>query len=315
MSTPRATLVLVLLLTSCTRPPQREELPTAAQVPVAIVVERAISGEILGQRLRRPFGLAVDSRGAGYLVDGGNNRILKFAADLTFTEDIGGFGAAEGLFNRPTYVTIDNELNLLVADEGNRRICRYNSRLEFVETIPFSDADDPLKFGLPSGIGVSDYGELWVADRERHRLAVFNNVGSFERFMGEFGAAGGQVRSPAKIARSRHGNFLVCDAGNGRIVVYDEYGNFERDFGRDYLAEPVAAIADAARIWVLDKSSSKILLFDARGRPVFEAGPMLPGTDNAMKETSDLVFFSDDQLLISDTGNDRLLVCRVISGE
>ena len=51
-------------------------------VPVALVVERVISGDILGKPLRRPFGLAVDVRGHVYVSDAGNSRIIKFNTDM-----------------------------------------------------------------------------------------------------------------------------------------------------------------------------------------------------------------------------------------
>ncbi len=317
MSTVRLGSVLVLaVLLCCARPPARQERePSSLPAPVALVVERQIGGAILGTVLRRPMGVAVDSRGVGYLCDFGNNRILKFTPDLVFEGEIGGFGAAPGLFNRPTYLAVDNELNVLVADEGNRRVCRFNSRLEYVDEVEFFDAEDPLKFGLPAGIGATGYGELWIADRQRHRLAVFNNLGTFDRFIGEFGDPGGQLRSPQKIVKRRDGGFAVCDAGNSRIVEYDAYGNYLREIAGGALEQPVAATGTRRGLWVLDYADNKVHLFDSKARPVFAAGPVLPGTQQPLQEPSDLALLLDGRLLISDTGNDRLLVCRIILDE
>jgi sugar lactone lactonase YvrE len=285
------------------------------EVPVALLVEKEISGQVLGKSVLRPFGLATDSRGAVYVCDAGNNRIVKFYLDLTPDVEIGGFGTSEGAFNRPTFIVIDNDLNLLVSDEGNRRICRYNSRLQFVEELGFYEDEDPLKFGYPSGVNLTDYGEVWVADRERNRIAVFNNVGTFDRFIGEFGYAGGQLRSPEKIVKNQRGGFIACDAGNSRLVAYDEYGNFLREISDDSLDYPISAASDNRRLWILDGAVGKIYMFDGWGRKVFQAGPTLAPDSRALKEPSDMVILPDGRLMISDSGNNRLLICRILFEE
>ncbi len=318
MSTLPRQLVLVLtLLVSCGHPPPKPKPQQAesSKVPVALLVEKEISGAVLGKPLSRPFGLAVDTRGVVYVCDAGNNRVLKLNLDLTADGEVGGFGASEGLFNQPSFVAVDYDLNLLVSDEGNRRICRYNSYLQFVEALDFYDAEDPLKFGYPSGVNLSDYGEVWAADRDRNRIVIFNNVGVFDRFIGEFGYPGRQLLSPEKIVRSRQGEFVVCDAGNSRLVIYDEYGNFLREIKISALEYPIAAISVHGRLWVLDGVTGKIHLIDGSGREVFEAGPTLVGSERALKEPSDIVMLTDGRLLISDSGNDRLLVCRIVFDE
>ncbi len=223
-------IVLLLLQAACTKPGKDllQQVPSGPQ-PVALLVEKQISGKILNSNLRRPLGLAKDARGNVYLADSGNDRLVRFKADLTPDREIGGYGGQTGLLNRPSFLALDNSLNLMVSDEGNRRVSRYNSQLSFVDALSFYDEDDPLKFGYPSGIAFTDYGEVWVADRDNNQIAIFNNVGKFDRFLGDYGYSGGQLASPEKIARDERGNFIVCDAGNARVVTYDSYGNFARE--------------------------------------------------------------------------------------
>jgi len=310
-------LVLVFVfLVSCGHPPKSElKSDKSVEIPVDLLIDMEISGLVFGKPLHRPFGLAVDTRGAVYVCDAGNNRIIKFNSDLTPAVEIGGFGTGEGLFDRPSFIAVDYDLNLLVSDEGNRRICRYNSRLQFVEALEFYDDEDLLKFGYPSGVGLTNYGEVWVADRERDRIAVFNNVGDFDRFIGEFGYSGGQLLNPEKIVKNLGGDFIVCDAGNSRLVVYDEYGNFLHEVGDRSLDYPMAAVSDNNDMWVLDGATRKVNLFDAGGKRVFTAGPVLAGSTQAMKEPSDIIVLPDGRLMISDTGNNRLLICRVLFEE
>ncbi len=280
--------------------------------PLALLVEKEISGTVLGHRLNAPFGLATDFSGDVFVADGGNNRLIRFKPDLIADREIGGYGGEGGLFDRPSFLAFDNGLNLMVSDEGNRRVARYNAQLNYVDELEFYDIDDPLKFGYPSGIAFTQYGEVWVADREKNQIAVYNNVGQFDRILGDYGYAGGQLSSPEKIARDRDGNFVVCDAGNGRLVIYDDYGNHVDDIRVAEFDYPVAVAIDNGCFWVLDGSSGVVFWLDHRGTVLLRAGPTLPGTTVGLKRPSDILALPDNRLLISDTDNDRLLLCRII---
>jgi len=286
----------------------------SAPSPVAVLVDQEVSGTILGYSLQRPWGLATDNVGTVYCVDGGNNRIIRFRRDLTPVRDAGGTGSSAGLLSQPSFVTIDNRLNVFVSDEGNQRVCRFNADLLFVDAIDFYDINDPLRFGTPSGVAVNQYGEMWVADRKRNQIAVYGSTGSFDRFIAQFGYQGGQVASPEKIVVTPDGKFAVCDAGNGRVAVYDQYGNFDYAVTNDAFNYPIAAAFSGDLIWVLDGADGRLFLCDRKGTIRFTVGPTFPG-GGALKEPSDLVILPDNRLLIADTGNNRLLVCRIIRDE
>jgi len=277
-----------------------------------VIVEQVIAGEVLGLPLQSPWGLAAGTDDNVYCVDRGNNRIIKFSRALQPIRDAGGAGSEAGLLSRPGYAAVDNQLNVWVADEGNQRISRFNSDLLFVDATEFYNADDPLQFGEPGGVAVSAHGELWAGDRQRNRIAVFTNTGAFDRFVGDFGYAGGQVREPQGIRADGAGRYYVCDGGNGRVVVYDRYGTMVRTIAHDAWARPKAAAPAGGGLWVLD-GAGRVYFCDARGGILFAAGPMLPGSDSPLREPSDLAVLADGRLLIADTGNNRLLVCRVIS--
>ena len=303
----------MLLISACSKPPSDFQENVPAAVPLAVLVEREISGPVLGQPLQAPVGLAVDTRGEVYVCDAGNNRLLRFDENLEPRREYGGYGSLEGLFNRPRYIFIDNDLNLLVADVGNRRVSRHNRDLNFVDEIKLVDYDDPLKYGEPSGIALTGYGEVWMCDREKGRIAIFDNVGQFDRFIGEFGYSGGQLLQPEKIITDNRDNFIVCDAGNRRLVVYDRYGGFSYAVRNEYFDYPTAAALNGdGSLWVADRDAGRIYLVNRKGEILFEAGPTVPGTNHTLKNPSDIIVLSDDRLLIADSGNDRLLLCRVM---
>ncbi len=288
------------------------ERPEHRPTPVALVVEQVISGRLLGASLETPFGVARSPINQYYLTDAGANRILRLDADLKPVDDIGGFGFGAGQFRSPGFCHLDNGGNLWVSDEGNRRAVRLDARLNFVDELRLFDVDSLTDFNHPSGVAVSDYGDLWVADRTGNRIAVFDNVLRFDRVTGDFGYSGGQLTSPEKIIVEPDGDFLVCDAGGARIVRYDQYGNYRGETKLDKHLYPIAAARDGDRLWVIDHHGSALLCLDGKGTVSFRTGPQLIGDSTPLREPTDLTMLPDGRLLVVDSGNARLLLCRIV---
>lgn len=291
---------------------QRIQNEQPSSKPLALLVDSEISGQVLGKSLRRPAGVAVDRFGVLYLIDAGNHRIIRFDNNLRPVSEIGGAGRDPGEFERPEFISIDNNLNLYVSDAGNKRVSRYDAKLNYVDEVRFADDSDPLKFGEPSGIGLTGYGELWLADRGNGRVALYDNQGRFDRFVGDFGYTGGQLDSPEKIVRDIDNSFLVCDGSNARVMIYDDYGNFSRAIRNEQFEYPVAISVGVGGYWLLDGISGKIFFISRSGELLLSTGPSISGTSLAIKRPSDIAVLPDDRLVISDSGNNRLLILTVI---
>lgn len=289
--------------------------PEIAQSKNFLIFEKEIRGDVLGISLNNPFGLAVDFQGNIYLSDAGNDRIIKFNDSLKPLSQFGGYGAYEGGLNYPTFITFDNGLNMLVSDEKNRRVSRFNSQLNYVDQISLIDPDDPNRFGYPSGIGCTEYGEIWVADREDNQILVFNNVGNFDHILGDYGYAGGQLSSPEKIIRDKNSDFIVCDAGNKRMIIYDEYGNYKFELSSNEFEYPISAAVTKDHYFVLDSPLGEVIQMNKKKEIVAIFGPKLPGDKQLLTNPSDILFLPNNKVLISDSGNNRLVLARLIEEE
>ena len=58
-----------------------------------------------------PQNAAIDNRGYVYVADSGNNRIRKFTSDGQFIKNWGTYGTANGEFDRPGGIAVDNKGN------------------------------------------------------------------------------------------------------------------------------------------------------------------------------------------------------------
>lgn len=308
---PAISLVLIL---ACSHTALKRPLTAGVgSVPAAIVVDRILPTMMLDQDLRSPAGLACDSDGSVYIVDQGNDRVIKLSDNLLPLYDVGGRGPDLGLLDKPQFVVVDEGRGIVVSDSENRRLERFSSRLEATDQIKLDDPDDPLKFGQPSGIALTDNGAYRIADILRNRLIELDNVGVFNRFVGDLGERGGQLNAPRKVLIDNDQNVFVCDAGNARVIVYDRFDNLLRIISHELMSYPVAAIFDrSGNIWVLDQASAQIFCFSPSGALLTDKPIQVLGVTPPFDKPSDLALLSDGRLLISDSGNNRLVVCRVI---
>lgn len=300
----------------CGRHPKAAgEAPTPSLPPAALLVEQQVSGAILGKTLRSPSALAVDDRGVLYLIDAGNKRVIWFDAHLMPVRDFSGEGGTFGRLSEPTYLTVDSDGTLWISDSGHRVLVQCSDRLEYLGEIEPGDEQAPQELGRPAGVAVTGFGEIWVADADNNRIVVLNALGQVDHFVGDFGYAGGALRRPAKLLLVDQDQIYVCDTDNRRIVVYDDRGSLVSEIEHPALENPVAVAIDGhGRLWVLDQSSGKVHCFNQDGYYITTLGPLLSGTDRVLSRPSDLAFTSDGRLVISDTGNDRLLVCQILAG-
>jgi streptogramin lyase len=284
--------------------------------PIGLVLEKKITGVVLGRNLSRPHGVTSDDYGRLFVVDAGNNRLLKLDRDFGPVREAGGFGSSEGLLSSPTYIAIDNNLNLYVSDAGNQRISIYDAGLNFVESIDLIDPDDPMKFGRPAGLAVDNHGELMLADPDKSRVAVFDNLMTFDRYMGDIDSYSGLLLTPQAIADESGGNIIVADPGRSRLVRFDVYGIYLAEFGEGNLDKPSGIDVDSfGNIWVIDAGLSAVICFSSDGKKIFSVGSPCGEGDYCFSQPRDLTVLPGNRLGISDTGHDRLLIYRVLYPE
>lgn len=306
-------MTILILLPGCKLKSNAVSELTIGPVPEGLLFQQSIEGVILGINISEPFGLTSDMGGNVYLVDAGNNRLIRFDRDLQPLRDIGGYGGDEGLLSAPSYISADNNLNLYVADGGNQRISVFDIRLNYAKQIELIDPDDPIKFGRPSGLKINQYGELWVADRDKSRIWIFSNIGSFDRSIGGIESTGGFLLNPAGMTSDAQGRTLVCDKGNSLIKIYDSFGIFLHEFGNKQMENPTGISVDKqGNIWVLDSKKPDLFCFDSRGELIFTPESLDPSGNYILKKPADLTVTPDNKLIISDFGNDRLLVFQIL---
>ena len=137
----------------------------------------------------RPHGVTIRTEaGHGeviYCVDDDGHWIGKFtlAGELLMSigrRDESAPAQSGNPFNRPTKVAFDPKTDDLYITDGygNARVHKYSSEGEHL----FSWGDygsDPGQFNLPHSVCTDPQGRVYVADRENHRIQIFDDQGNY----------------------------------------------------------------------------------------------------------------------------------------
>jgi DNA-binding beta-propeller fold protein YncE len=133
----------------------------------------------------RPHGVTLGPDGALYCADDGAHCIYKCSLDGEVLATIGTPGQpAPRLsgepFNQPTKVAFHPQTgNLYIADGyGNPCVHVYSSAGERLFSWG-SHGTDPGQFNLVHSIAIDGTGRVYVADRENHRVQVFDERGTY----------------------------------------------------------------------------------------------------------------------------------------
>ncbi len=134
----------------------------------------------------RAHGLTFAPDGTLYCTDDGDHTVRQCTLDGEVLMTIGMPGQAADLyggqpFNRCTHVAIDPRTgDLYVSDGyGNARVHKYSpdGKLLFSWGEP---GTDPGQFNIVHNIATDGNGYVYVADRENHRVQVFDSQGRYE---------------------------------------------------------------------------------------------------------------------------------------
>ena len=133
----------------------------------------------------RPHGLTIVPDGTLYCADDGHHVVFHCTPEGRILEVVGEpdkpapFMSGKP-FNRPTKVALDPAgTGFYVTDGyGNARVHRFSLAGEWLASWG-EPGTDPGQFNVVHSLAVSDDGQIYVADRENHRVQVFDHEGKY----------------------------------------------------------------------------------------------------------------------------------------
>ena len=286
---------------------------TGTITTIAGTGERGFSGDggpAAETQLNLPYGVVVDGAGNLYIGDLYNDRIRKVDTTGKITTIAGtgesGFSgdggpAAEAQLSDPTGVAMDGAGNLYIADTENHRIRKVDSMGTITTIAGTGERGDggpaaEVQLSDPTGVAMDGAGNLYIAERDNHRIRKVNSAGTITTIAGtgvlSFGgdggpAAGAQLGSPTGVAMDGAGNLYIADTENHRIRKVDSTGTIttiagtgEYGFGGDggpaaeaQLSFPAGVAVDGAgNLYIADTENHRIRKVDLTGTITTIAG-------------------------------------------
>ena len=255
--------------------------------------------------LDAPAGVFVDSAGAVYIADTGNNRIRKVStAGIISTIagiDTAGFSgdgalATSAKLNGPTAVYARGG-NVYIADTGNNRIRRINSG-GTIATIAGKDTtaglfiDDTTAVAAtlngPTGVFVDTAGHIYIADTNNHRIRRISAVDSTISTIAGTGSPGflgdgdlptnARLSFPSTVVVDSLGTLYISDRFNHRIRRINPAGNITTiagidsfGYGGDGAAANIAKLASPGGLFL--NRSDTLFIADASNHRIRAIAP------------------------------------------
>lgn len=152
----------------------------------------------------------------------------------------------------------------------------------------------------PSGVAVNSQNYIIVADRNNHRVQIFDHKGRFKLEFGKRGKFDGQMLYPNRVAVVRDSGDIVVSERSPmhQIQIYDRDGHFVRKFGSSILKYPRAIAVDPkGRVIVVDGKAKRVVIFDQSGEVChnFDCSMHLRFPNGVAVNDREEIFISDNR--------------------
>lgn len=262
----------------------------AVPTPYPYVPVKVIYGDDLGiGNFRNPQDLFAATDNTLYIVDSGNNRIVRIDSSFTVLDIYREFeyGGMIHTFNNPQGVFVTEQGHMFVADTYNMRIVHFDADGSCINIIGAPETDNPGAFPeyfrfRPSHVAVNSYGRVYVTVEGLYEgLIELDLDGNFRTFLGA-----PRVRlSPWQYFWYR----IASDEQRSRMALLlpTEYSSVHLD-DRGFILTTVASsdVAVEQLIRKLNPAGKDILQRDGFHPPM---GDIHPGTDSQITGYSILV--------------------------
>ena len=218
--------------------PQAGATPTADMETVGKLADQLWETP-MGQDkvLTAPMGLALDSAGNVWVLDGADDHVQIFSPDGEHLETWGEHGTGEGQFDlggRGDIVFASNGA-FYVTDTANQRVQQFAPDRTFIRSWSHAgnrsgDLASPATatvLDTPNSIAIGPDGSVYVSDETRNVVERYTADGVW---LNTLGSDSGDTRlvAPGGITFDQEGNVWVADYGRNRLVVFMPDGTFVR---------------------------------------------------------------------------------------
>lgn len=205
-----------------------------------------------------PTALALDRSGGLLIADTFDHRVLRVQPDTAAVTVIAGTGvqgfsgdslsATAAMISAPRGLAVDRSGNIYVSDTGNARVRVIDASAGIISTIAGGGTVIPGDGGPavsahldPQGLATDSAGNLYIADRDNHRIRkVDRRNGTISTVAGTGVSGLSGDGGPATAARLSYPNAVIVDESGDLYVADTSNGRIRRVRSATGIIETVA---------------------------------------------------------------------------
>lgn len=278
--------------------------------------------------------IAIDANDDVYVVDTGNYRVQKFSIDGTYILEWGEYGGnvdaasvrshrsvsandvGNGTFGEPRGITIGTQGEVYVVDAQDSRVQKFDSDGAYESQWGEYGSENKAgegngEFNLPADAATDSNGNLYVVDKDNHRVQKFSSDGTYITQWGGRGSGNGQLRYPNGIAVDSQDNVYVSDSDNYRIQKFSSTGAYVTQWGSEGTGNgefgyPIGITTDGGNnVYVVDTDNHRIQKFSSTGTYISQWGQFGQG-DGELNYPLGIAADKNNNIYVADANNDRI---------
>ncbi len=211
-----------------------------------------------------PYDVAAGGFSNFYVSDQNNRRICIFDAYKSYRGNLFPKDSdRRNRLDRPRGLKIDPENNIWLVDGRADRVIKISTsgdRLFEVGGFGFST----LQLKDPTQVDVNTSGEIFIADRGKGRIVIFDRLGSY------IGEMRDHLKTPTGVAVDPDGLILVCDDTTGEMGLYTPKGMriacIDKASDGSVLRRPSDIGVSEDQIFLLDSGNHRIVVINREKR-------------------------------------------------
>jgi len=163
------------------------------------------------------------------------------------------------------------------------------------------------EFSYSSGVVILN-NEVYVVDKQNHRIQVFDLAGVYQRQFGSVGSGNDNFFFPERITTDGT-NLYITDSANHRIKKHQPDGTFILEFGSDGTGNnnfkyPVGIAYNSGNLYIADKQNHRIKTHLIDGTYISDFGAY-GSNDNNLNFPEGVEIVNSD-IIVADSGNNEV---------
>ena len=256
--------------------------------------------------LNTPYGIAFNKCGEMIVSEWSGGRVSIFDIRGQKIRTFGSRVDSPDQMVYPAGIAIDDTDNIYAS--SYHKLQKSTSSSELIKCVG-QEGRKEGEFDDPRGVTLYD-NQVYVCDRNNHRIQVFDLDLNFVRSIGSRGNGRGEFNAPQDVKFDTAGNMYVAELGNKRLQVMDSSGHFIRSFGQEgerKLRGPSGLHIADKYVYVSDVSGHCIVVYETSGQFVTSFGTC-GRKEGEFQYPCCITSCADGFIHVCDSWNDRVQI-------